>query len=394
MRNLIERRSPRTSLAFAFSVCLLSLLAVIAVLAAGTASARSTSQNPPPSVPQAAYPIMINEVYESSNTANEYMELFNASLTQTINLSGDLIHSSDNSPTGTTYLANLTPSLRSIGPRQHLAIGPSQFSPARTSLVGNGLATSDYLALATTNRDDPPEDIVNWGNTPNPSWYLFNLYSDDFFTTGTQPAMPAPDGPNSLSRSPDGVDTDTAADWRSLPQSPGAPNPEPTPSGVTSTPTATVSAICEDRYEPDNSASQAKRLDLGTDQVHTLCRSNGGVADQDWAVFTALPNKVYTMQTKELTAPVDTTLTLYDSNLNVLAYNDDYAPGQGLASRIDYTFSVTGTYYLQVRDPHSSGGVGYQYTLSLTSTGAVATTTPTANPLTPVPGACYDAYEP
>ena len=56
------------------------------------------------------------------------------------------------------------------------------------------------------------------------------------------------------------------------------------------------------------------------------------------------------MLTKDLTGPVDTVMTLYDSSLNVLAFNDDYDPGHGLASRIDYTFPSTARYYLQVRD--------------------------------------------
>jgi hypothetical protein len=97
---------------------------------------------------------------------------------------------------------------------------------------------------------------------------------------------------------------------------------------------------------------------------------------------------------------VDTVITLYDYQGNALAENDDYQPGQSLASRIDYTFSAGGRYFLQVRDKRSNGGLGYQYTVALISTGAIpATTTPTAtatvNPLTtPTPGVFYDAYEP
>src|SRR5262249_18615632 len=65
------------------------------------------------------------------------------------------------------------------------------------------------------------------------------------------------------------------------------------------------------------------------------------------------------------TGPVDTIITLYDAAGNVLAENDDAVPGQGLNSRIDYVFATAGTYFLQVRDKRSHGGVGFSFTFAL-----------------------------
>ncbi len=168
----------------------------------------------------------------------------------------------------------------------------------------------------------------------------------------------------------------------------------------TPTPTPPVPTGCVDAYEPDDSMSQAKYLELNTEQVHILCKSTGGI-DQDWVTFIATAGKVYSMYTKDLAAVVDTVITLYDARGNELAENDDYQPGQGLASRIDYTFSADGQYFLRIRDNRNRSGQGYQYTVGLSSTGqlppsATPTRTQTPSPFTPTPtlGPCTDSYEP
>jgi hypothetical protein len=175
-------------------------------------------------------------------------------------------------------------------------------------------------------------------------------------------------------------------------------------SAATSTPAVAPTNTpisCNDAYEPDNSIPESKNIDLNTEQVHTLCRSGTTQADLDWVHFAANSGKVYTFYTKDLSGPVDTVITLYDANGNFLAENDDYQPGSGLASRIDYTFGGTNTYYLRIRDKRGLNGTGYQYTVGYSSTGALpptatGTVTPTTNPNSPTPttGPCTDAYEP
>ena len=167
-------------------------------------------------------------------------------------------------------------------------------------------------------------------------------------------------------------------------------------SSNTPTPTTPTPAGCLDAYEPDGGLTTARGIELNTEQTHVLCPAG----DQDWIVFSAAPNKVYTMYTKDLALPVDTIIALYDSRGNKLAENDDYLPGQGLESRIDYIFGSGGTYYLRIRDSRGGGGTGYSYVVGVSSEGALppsvtATRTPTINPnATATPGPCYDLFEP
>ncbi|MEO6457090.1 MAG: pre-peptidase C-terminal domain-containing protein [Chloroflexia bacterium] len=167
-------------------------------------------------------------------------------------------------------------------------------------------------------------------------------------------------------------------------------------SSNTPTPTTPTPAGCQDAYEPDNGLTTARGIELNSEQTHVLCPAG----DQDWVVFAATANKIYTMYTKDLALPVDTLITLYDSRGNRLAENDDFAPGQGLESQINYSFSSAGTYYLRIRDARGGGGTGYSYTVGVSSEGALpptvtTTRTPTINPnATATSGPCYDQYEP
>ncbi len=172
------------------------------------------------------------------------------------------------------------------------------------------------------------------------------------------------------------------------------PTVQTTPTSSTVTPTPIP---CQDRYEPDDSRDTARPLELNTtSQRHSLCP----VGDVDWLTFTAGGGKVYSIFTSDLSGPIDTIITLYDAQGRFLAENDDYQPGSGLSSRIDYTFYGSSTYYLRVRDTRGSGGFGYEYSVGLSSQGglpptATATASPTINPNSPTPttGPCGDIYE-
>jgi hypothetical protein len=177
------------------------------------------------------------------------------------------------------------------------------------------------------------------------------------------------------------------------------PTSTPTVIATTTASTATPTSIpCNDGYEPDNDRNTAKLIELFSPQRHSLCPAG----DQDWVQFQAGGDKVYSLFTSNLTGPIDTVITLYDDRGNFLAENDDAQPGQGLASRLDYTFYGNGNalYYLRVRERTGNGNVGYEYTLNFQSQGglpptstATATFTPNPNSPTPTPGPCSDAYE-
>ncbi|MEO5951394.1 MAG: pre-peptidase C-terminal domain-containing protein, partial [Chloroflexia bacterium] len=172
----------------------------------------------------------------------------------------------------------------------------------------------------------------------------------------------------------------------------------PTPL-VTSTATPTA---CEDAYEPDNQFPQeAKNLELNTEQIHTFCRANTPQGDTDWLRFVASAGKVYTFYTKDLSGPTDTIMSLHNGNGDKLYENDDYQPGQGLASRIDWSFTTDGVYYIRLREKRAGNSPAYRYTVGVSTTGQLPNTgTPTAtsttSPFSPTPtmGPCYDGFEP
>lgn len=508
-----RHRLYRTALA-----CL--MLAATVFTAASFRIAQAGPSPQAPGSPGSPNGLVINEVFESQTKALDYFELYNTSAVA-INLSTYTIYNHD----------NITPTLLSrlddtnIAPGQFRAIGPTQLH--QTTIAGSGLARgADFLALVNSSPTDQVIDVVNYG-TPDISWPNYDRFSPYFFPPGTQPNLPE-DGPKSLQRWPDGVDTNSGSDFQLIAKSPASPScgdpyeddntfstafpvsspsttlhricpaadtdfvqlsmspsytytiqanavgsrvdtalrvydvnniqiaqDDPSPSrnsqivfqpsavgtyriqvsdhnnaggtsgnGVdylynlvitqqaviipTATPAVSVTPtpiICEDVYEPDNSRQDADNfsriLDLNTEQVHTLCRNQGTQTDEDWVKFAASGGKIYTMLTKDLTGPTDTVISLYDSEGNKLAENDDYQPGTSLASRIDYTFGSTSIYYLRIRDKRGSSGRGYQYTVSLSSTGQLPATgtptvTPTINPATATPTQppCGDVYEP
>lgn len=108
-----------------------------------------------------------------------------------------------------------------------------------------------------------------------------------------------------------------------------------------------------DRFETSR-ALQASPLPLEL----TLC-------DVDWFKVTVNAGDEYLFATG-LAGAGDTTLELLDAQRQRIAFNDD---SEGLASRIDYTFTEGGTYYLVVRsfaEIYQSGS----YTLRVQTSGA------------------------
>jgi hypothetical protein len=490
----------------ALLVCVCLLLPTVAV-AIGTSSGSFSS----PTGVQTAHAagsttLVINEVWDSQNPANEYFELYNLS-NATINLYTYVIYNRD----GSTPLSNLDSP--SIAAGEFRTIGPTQL---HTGSIGGptGLASNDFLALVNTSPSDAVIDVVNWGGPPNPNWPNYDHFHQYFFPNG--PQMTSADDVLSLQRWPDGLDTDASTDWAQIQRSPSLPScadpnegrtnddtPEravsqtsgtsvlhricpageqdyisltlsnsytytiqttlyqgsqvntrmqlynsngdlvaednsttsntstirykpsttgtfkamvtdasggggPGPSWLyyftyapentagTATPTASTTGNCTDAYEPDDTTAQAKLIQLNTQQVHVLCHPDG-TRDTDWVLVEVSAGKVYTFQTSDLATSVDTIISLYNSDGTKLAESDDY--NSSLASRIDYSFSAGGVYFLRIRNKTDITGPGYQYTVSFSSTGQLppsATATATLNPNTPTPtqGPCYDAEEP
>jgi len=132
-----------------------------------------------------------------------------------------------------------------------------------------------------------------------------------------------------------------------------------------------------DGYEPDNSYSDAVLIaTTGVTQTHNFHYAG----DNDWAKFSTASGSSYVIETANLGTGCDTYLYLYDTDGATEITHDDDA-GTGLASRIAWTASITGTYYVRVRHYSSSAyGPDTNYDLSVTTAGSS--------------GGGEDAYEP
>jgi murein DD-endopeptidase MepM/ murein hydrolase activator NlpD len=124
-----------------------------------------------------------------------------------------------------------------------------------------------------------------------------------------------------------------------------------------------------DAYESDDITATAQYIALGESQTR-----NFSLADEDWITFTVSGGVTYTIQTSDLGPAADTYLYLYDTDgSTLLAANDDY--GGSLASRLDWTVPLTGTYYLLVKHWNpNTGGCGTAYDLTVNETSVVGFT--------------------
>ncbi len=137
-----------------------------------------------------------------------------------------------------------------------------------------------------------------------------------------------------------------------------------------------------DAWEPDDMQDAARPIAAdGSTQAHSTCPAG----DVDWVSFNAGVGS-YVIETTDLGPEADTFIELYDASGHQLAFNDDY--GSGTDSRIHYTFSSGGTYYVRMRqyDP-TKLGIGTEYSMRI-SAGSPPPPTPTPTPpptVTPSP---------
>lgn len=122
---------------------------------------------------------------------------------------------------------------------------------------------------------------------------------------------------------------------------------------------AEVCVATADMYENDDLAAMANPIVLGQTQQHNF----GGPTDRDWVSFTAQGGLTYTLRTSNLGPAADTYLYLYDTDGTTLLASNDDANGS-LASQIDWTAPMTGTYYALVQHWNPNvGGCGTTYDL-------------------------------
>lgn len=118
-----------------------------------------------------------------------------------------------------------------------------------------------------------------------------------------------------------------------------------------------------DRYEPNDTAQDAKPITIGETQRHQIERPG----DVDWARLDLLPG-IYVISTDNLAqipgGYMDTVMRLYASDdATQLAYNDDCG-GAGVSSCIVWEASSPSTVYIKVHNYFSQRG-GREYTYDL-----------------------------
>jgi len=120
-----------------------------------------------------------------------------------------------------------------------------------------------------------------------------------------------------------------------------------------------------DPHEPNDSAAQATSLACNAALSDPVIGDAVGGGDVDWYTLSAWSGQLtldVNARTRLPASALDSVLTLYDSNFNVVAYNDD--DGVTYDSFITTTVAVTGTtYYATVASYSGAGGPEYTYEL-------------------------------
>lgn len=123
--------------------------------------------------------------------------------------------------------------------------------------------------------------------------------------------------------------------------------------------------------EPNDSTNQATRVSVPSAINGQISRSG----DDDWFVFSAAQGQKLVMEVfaRRLESPLDSILTLYNSRGIELVQNDDTVdPSQPMMthhadSRLVYTFSTAGDYFLRLRDVQNKGGEEFAYRLVISA---------------------------
>ena len=116
-----------------------------------------------------------------------------------------------------------------------------------------------------------------------------------------------------------------------------------------------------DDYEPDADQDQASEIEVGSFQTHNLHVTG----DQDWVCFQATAGTDYIVETLNLEERIDTHLSLYDSDGEQLAEDDDSGP-ETLSSGLSWSARESGTLCLLIRDlDDEAAGPGTGYAISV-----------------------------
>ena len=107
-----------------------------------------------------------------------------------------------------------------------------------------------------------------------------------------------------------------------------------------------------DAYEEDDERANSKEIAIGTSQSRNVCPAG----ESDWAQFSAVAGKTYTLETLNFGEAGDTQLCLYDAHGTELRCDDDSGPDKG-ARIILENAPANGTYFLKI-DSYRANAAG------------------------------------
>jgi hypothetical protein len=127
-----------------------------------------------------------------------------------------------------------------------------------------------------------------------------------------------------------------------------------------------VAPSCQiDAFEPDGDPASATAIDVdGPAQAHNFCAQDDTA---DWASFEAMQGETYAVETSDLGIEANTALALFDTDGATLLMDDDDGGTEPLASRIQWTCPVSGTYFVRVRDADAHTGAYTDYQLRVST---------------------------
>lgn len=171
-----------------------------------------------------------------------------------------------------------------------------------------------------------------------------------------------------------------------------APTPTPTvtPTGTPASATAVPEPRAPDAYEPNNDISQAVTTGVGLpiNLNFNPFPLDSQAPDQDWFRFAVKPGDWLRIETINLAAGLDTSLTVYGQNGEIIGSNDDCGPAR--RSCLEWRPGYNGIAYVQIipigllPDPVTAGARAYN--LAIIDLNLVTpTATPTKPPKTPDP---------
>lgn len=155
-------------------------------------------------------------------------------------------------------------------------------------------------------------------------------------------------------------------------------NPTATPTPTrTPTPEANIYA---DALEPNNTIQDASTLLVDSGQKCSL--TLWPVGDLDYFRFSAKTGSVYQITTANLSAGLDTYMTVYDANFNVVGTNDDYQETGG-SSQFTVTPGLDGFYFVQISNLSPTNPASQTYCIEVEQVIPTATPTPELLPTDP-----------